>query len=120
MNILVVDDEPEIVAILKEWLTSRGYQALGTTDALQVPGLLRAKHFDVVLLDLMMPEANGLSLISQIRRLAPQTKVTVISGIADIRIAVEAARGGIEAYLTKPIDLGQLAQILQRIRVPAA
>jgi DNA-binding NtrC family response regulator len=62
-----------------------------------------------------MPKANGLTLLSEVRRLYPQTSVIVISAAVNIRIAVEATKSGAEACLTKPVDFAALRYELSRL-----
>src|SRR5262245_29928993 len=104
MRILVVDDEPAFRQMLAEWLSRRGYDVATLNNEAEVLDILEPGAFDVVILDLMMPRANGLSLISRVRELRPDTNVIIISAATDVRIAIEATRAGAEACLEKPVD----------------
>jgi DNA-binding NtrC family response regulator len=115
MRILVLDDEPEILAILSKWLSGRGHRPHATADATKALELIGAGAFDAVFLDLMMPQTNGLTFISKIHDLQPRLPVIVISGIDDLRVGVLAAKEKIDAYLTKPIDFEKLTEILNRL-----
>jgi DNA-binding NtrC family response regulator len=113
MRILVLDDEPEILTIISKWLTAEGHQPDATTDAAEALDLINSNPFDAVFLDLVMPQVNGLTLISKLHDLQPDLPVIVISAIADLRVGVLAAKENIHAYLTKPIDFDKLAEILK-------
>jgi len=113
MKILIMDDEPEIVSILTAWLEKRGHTACAATSVSKL--LKLAPSFDLVLLDLMMPWANGLSVISGIREVAPATRIVIISAIADMRVVVTASQEGAHFYLPKPIDFRQLDEIIDGI-----
>ena len=115
MRILVVDDEPAFRQMLAEWLSRRGYDVATLNNESEVLGIVEPGGFDVVILDLIMPKANGLSLISQIREQRPSASVIVISAVADVRIAIEATKAGAEACLVKPVDFGCLEQELNRL-----
>jgi DNA-binding NtrC family response regulator len=115
MRILVLDDEPDILTILSKWLTTHGHQAHATSDPTRALELLTAGAFDAVFLDLIMPQVNGLTFISKIHDLQPGLPIIVISGIDNPRVGVLAAQEQIDSYVTKPIDFGKLAQILERL-----
>ena len=116
IRILVVDDEAELTQILVEWLSKKGHEAVGLTAGSSVRDWVTQNDVDVVLLDLLMPDANGLSLISRIRQLKPETKIIIVSAIDDPKIAASAIREGASSYLAKPIDF----EILQRVLLPVA
>jgi len=115
IKILVIDDEVDLTLVLVEWLSRRGYEAFRISRGVEVRDWVQSHQVDVILLDLMMPDANGLSLISQFRAWKPQTKVIIISAIDDPKIAASAVREGASFYLTKPIDLDELERILTEI-----
>jgi DNA-binding NtrC family response regulator len=112
MKILIVDDEPEILTIVSKWLTRSGHQVLTTSDAKKIPELIQANDVDVVLLDLIMPGSSGIHLISRLRQFQPRLRIIVMSAIEDTRVAVLAAKEGIEGYLTKPIDFKRLDELI--------
>lgn len=115
LSILIVDDQPEIVEILKHWLCRRGHRVHGLTDPALISDALRGDHYDVLLLDIVMPQANGLSLVSTVRSISPRTRTIVMSGLADEDIAVTAIREGADDVLSKPIDMDRLMQALDYI-----
>ena len=104
MRILVVDDEPDILKVVGRWLQARGHDPVTLVDPRGVLGLIESESFDLVCLDLMMPYVNGLGLIPEIRQRKPTLPILVISAVGDTRIAVQAAKQGIEDYLLKPIE----------------
>lgn len=108
MKILVVDDDPDFCQMLQEWLTKEGYHARTIDGGPEVLATVQENQYDAVILDLYMPNANGLTLISRIRSLRPNTQVIVISAVADVRVAVEAARAGADACMEKPVQFTAL------------
>lgn len=116
MNVVIMDDEPEIVEILTVWLRRRGNIVCAVTSSLALKKALSERKCDVVLLDLVMPWANGLSLIEDIRTHSPKTAVLVISGFADPRLVVTACKEGADAYLGKPIDFEKLEGALSSMQ----
>ena len=89
-----------------------GFYNVGT-DAMRALHRVRQCSYDLVLVDLLMPKANGMSLISRIKEISPNTTVVVVSGIVDQRIAVLATDEGSEMCLCKPVDGTDLDRILQ-------
>jgi len=113
LKVLAIDDEPEIVSFVTSWVSRRKHHADGETDAMRTLHRVRQSSYDLVLVDLLMPKANGMSLISRIKEISPNTTVVVVSGIVDQRIAVLATDEGSEMCLCKPVDGTDLDRILQ-------
>lgn len=106
-RILIVDDEPQVRSVLRESL-SEGHvcaEAASAEDALE---LLRGGQFDLILTDIVMGGMSGLEMLPQVRRLAPDAVVIMISGEQTIGNAIEAMRAGAFDYITKPFDLQQV------------
>lgn len=115
MKILVVDDEPEILTIVNKWLSKKGHDAVTTSDPKRVLDLVAGTDFDLILLDLIMPQSSGLNLISRIHEKKAKAPIVIMSVIEDTRVAVLAAQEGIEGYITKPIEFDKLEGILNRL-----
>src|SRR3954470_7631504 len=81
MKVLVVDNEPEIVDLLTYWLESHGSQVVSTASGLCAAGLAQKEKCDVVLLDIMLPDASGLSILPEILQVSPSSKVIVMSAV---------------------------------------
>ena len=114
-SLLVVDDEDALRLMLTTALTRKGYQITPAASGLEAIELIAdmAKHFDLAVLDMNMPGANGLKVLKAIRLCRPQLKVLVVSGYvtADVRTSFEAL--GQRDIMQKPYAL---ADIGQRIR----
>jgi DNA-binding NtrC family response regulator len=119
MRILIVDDEPDILLVLSRWLQNSGHSAITTLDPREVMELIETQNVDLVFLDLMMPRVNGLQLIPGIRERNPKLPIVVISAVGDMRLAVQAAKEGVEDYLLKPIDFNKLDALLKRLSAVA-
>ena len=101
-DILVVDDEVAVNNNIRKILSKKGYlvdQAVNKTEALEK---IQDHEYRLVLLDLKIPEVNGLELLKAIRDQRPDTQVIIITGYASIETAVESSRMGAIAYLPKP------------------
>jgi DNA-binding NtrC family response regulator len=115
MRILVIDDNAAFRWMLAEWLRKEGHDARDMNGDLATITDNEYGQYDVLILDLMMPQANGLTLISRIREACPRTKIIVISAAADVRVAIEATKEGAEACLEKPVDFDCLRNELTRL-----
>jgi DNA-binding NtrC family response regulator len=103
-KILVVDDEPQICNFLDEILSKAGFSVNTTYYGNVALDLFSSSDFDLVLLDINLPDINGLEILRQIRRLDPNVAIIMISAISDIQIVVQAIRDGSDNYLTKPFS----------------
>jgi len=113
-DILIVDDEIGVRELLSEVLQDEGYSVSLAENAAQARDLHLSKHHDLVLLDIWMPDMDGVSLLkewaAQQRLTAP---VIMMSGHATIETAVEATRIGAIDFLEKPIALTKLLQTIE-------
>lgn len=110
--ILVVDDSKENRDILSRRLEVSGYQTLEAEDGLQAMELLQSNDVSIVLLDIMMPEVDGITLLSQIRNDNKFNNVPVImvTAIDVINVAQDCLRKGACGYVTKPYDMDLINQ----------
>ncbi|MEL3889339.1 response regulator transcription factor [Ferrovibrio sp. MS7] len=119
-NLLVVDDSPVDRQYLHTALTAAGYQVTEVENAAAALNELRGASFDLMLLDLVMPEVGGLDLLKQLPERRPY-KVIVVSGHEDTESKVAALDAGAVDYVTKPYDLGELlARVRAALRREAA
>jgi two-component system response regulator AtoC len=118
-TILVVDDEPSVLRYMRTLLevedyhvetAASGREALARIEKEPVP--------DLVLLDLLMPEMDGLGTLVQLRKMRPGVKVIMLSCVSDPRKVVEAGRHGATDYLTKPFQKSQLDSLLKQYLDP--
>ena len=115
MRILVVDDEKNIRRSFSTALESMDHAATCVSNSVAALSELRAQTFDVVLLDLKLAQENGLDVLEEILRIAPQAAVVMVTAYASIETAVEAMRRGAFDYLPKPCTPDQVRQVLARI-----
>jgi len=111
-TILVVDDlDPQrdlILTCLREW----GWHAVGSADGKRACELLESTPVDMVISDVRMPGMSGLELVHAVRERFPTIPILLITAYPDIRQAVEAVKDGALDYLTKPIDLDELHDLV--------
>jgi two-component system KDP operon response regulator KdpE len=112
LKVLVVDDEPPIRKLLRMGLGTQGYQTIDATNGKAALELM-AEMPDLVLLDLGLPDMQGLDLLRQIRARAEELPIVVLSSRGDETAKVEALDLGADDYVTKPFGMEEL---LARIR----
>ncbi|MCL4501557.1 MAG: response regulator, partial [Deltaproteobacteria bacterium] len=102
--VLVVDDEPLILNLVKEILSIEGYQVETAGNGKEALQALQAHLFDVILTDMLMPDMTGMELVQYLRLHHPETLTIVFTGYANFEDAVEAVRQGAFDYLPKPVQ----------------
>jgi len=105
-KILLVDDQAELRSLLAENFRTRGYEILEAADGAGAKSLFTGPQPDAVLLDLKLPDADGLDVLSAIKRNWPETEVIVLSGYGTLDAAVEATKRGAFHFQTKPHNEG--------------
>ncbi len=105
-KILLVDDQEELRSLLGENFKARGYEVVQAPDGATVKSMFTGPQPDVVLLDLKLPDADGLDVLSSVKRNWPETEVIVLSGYATLDSAVEATKRGAFHFQTKPHNEG--------------
>lgn len=120
-RILVVEDEPRIGALLRRALEGAGYAVESAGDGRLAIERARTGRFDLVLLDLMLPEVPGIAVLREVMARDPEQPVMVLSAVPDVQAKVRCLDLGAADYVTKPFDLAEvLARIRVRLRGPAA
>lgn len=115
LRVLFADDEEELVSAVVERLELRGVEVVGVTSGREALRQIEERPFDVVVLDLKMPGIDGLDVIREVRQKHPDLHVVLISGHGSAEDAEEGLRLGARRYLLKPIDTGELLEILQDV-----
>ncbi|HEX5724985.1 MAG TPA: sigma-54 dependent transcriptional regulator [Longimicrobiaceae bacterium] len=114
ITVLIVDDEELLVKSCAQILSSEGYTVLTEGRGRNALDVVRRQRPDVVLTDLMLPDMDGLALLKEIKKLAPDTLVVMITGFATVDSSVEAIRAGAYDYIPKPFTATQLRILIGR------
>jgi excisionase family DNA binding protein len=107
-RVLVVDDEQAVRDLLAKTLTMAEYDVDAAQDGASAIERLRAVEYDLLITDLKMPGMDGLSVIREARRIAPDLPVIIITGYSTEASAIEAINLGVAGYLTKPFRLPRI------------
>jgi len=112
-SVLIAEDEDGVRDSLTAVLREEGYDVVAIADGADAIATLDTREFDIVISDLRMPGADGLSVLRHARDIAPQTLVLLMTAHATVDTAIEALRGGAQDYLLKPIIFDD---VLHKIR----
>ena len=115
--LLVVDDEPPVLKVVERLAGKAGFDVVSCGSGVEAMKALARKPADLAMVDLRMPDVNGLDLLRQIRSAVPSCEVILMTAYAAVDSAVEAIKLGAREYLTKPFDFDRLRQVLVEIRV---
>ncbi len=112
-RVLIVDDEADIRELLGMALTKMGLNTDAASTQAEAVDLLRERSYDLCLSDMRLPDGDGLRLLAHISKLHPSTPVAVITAYGSTENAVAALKAGAFDYLSKPVSLGQLRNLVK-------
>ncbi len=120
-RVLVVDDEPRIVSFVSRALSAEGFQVDGAHDGIRALELAKTGRYELVVLDLLLPHLNGISVLRDLLESRPDQRVLVLSALSDVETKVRCLEFGASDYLSKPFSLAELiARVRARLRQPSA
>lgn len=114
LELLLVDDEVEFLEPMEVRLNRRQMSCSLAQSAEEALQLLSQKHFDCAVVDVKMPQMDGLELLRRMRKEYPKTAVILLTGHASVELGVQGIELGAFEYLMKPIDLDELLDTIRR------
>lgn len=114
-RILVVDDEDALRTVLSSELEGEGYKVNAAADGAEAITILKSHAFDLILLDIKMPNVDGFEVLKFVKDNHPTTKVIMLTGFADLKNAIESKKLGAEDFVSKPYDLVDLLTTVERV-----
>ncbi len=114
-SILVIDNEVVVVNSVRRILTRKGYRVEAAFTGDEALQRIRERSYTLVLMDMRLPDLDGLQLLSRMRKIKPDLTVLVVTGYASIDTAVEAIRRGAAGYMSKPFTPEELLQATARM-----
>jgi len=112
-TILVVDDEKEICTVLSDNLSQEGYRVLTAYNGKKALELVKKEKPDLVLLDIRMPEMDGIEVLRRIKKMKKEIVVIMLTAYGTLETARKAMKLGAYDYITKPFDLFSLKSIVK-------
>ncbi|MGB5616757.1 MAG: response regulator [Desulfobacterales bacterium] len=113
-KVLLVDDEEDFLEVLSERMTNRGIEVSTATSATEAIRIAEKESFDAIIVDLMMPEMDGLEALKLIKEKKPESQVILLTGHATVDKGIEAMKLGAMDFLEKPADLSQLTEKIKK------
>jgi len=111
-QVLIVDDEPDIRALLEITLSRMNISTQGTPSLEEAKALISDNMYDLCLTDMHLPDGNGIELVSHIQQNKPQIPVAMITAFGSMETAISALKAGAFDYISKPINLNQLRTLV--------
>ena len=113
-QIVVADDDSSIRSLLKQLLTDEGFGVAEASTGVEVVDTVKAGHPDLVIMDIRMPELDGLEALSRIKASSPQTAVLMMTAFGSSNLAIRAMELGAFDYFTKPFELEKIIHTVRR------
>lgn len=113
-RILVIDDDPTILDLIAETLSTNGYEVATAPSGESGIRELERNSYDLVLSDLVMPDVDGMEVLNHAANSSPKTVCIIITGYGTIKSSVEAIKGGAFDYISKPITSGELLVVIEK------
>lgn len=113
-KILIADDEGDFRDIIKDILIEEQFSLAEASSGLNALEIFKNNHFDVVLLDLRMPDLDGIETMKELKKIDSQIPIIILTAFGDIPTAVEAVKLGAYDFITKPPEFDKLITIIKR------
>ncbi|MDQ6989777.1 MAG: response regulator, partial [Mariprofundaceae bacterium] len=117
--ILLLDDEEELRLTMQDYLEAAGHHVVGVNSAMRAEEAMANGQFDIAILDVMLPDGNGLELLEKFKQKDPNMGIILITGYAEVNTATQALRLGADDFLSKPCDIedvvASVSQILKKV-----
>jgi len=113
-KVLLVDDEVSILNLLRISLEFDGYEVFTAQNGLSAIAVFQERHPEIAIIDVQIPEMDGLELLAKIKSMRPNTEVIMITGHGDMNVAIECLRKGASNFLTKPVSEELLSLSIKR------
>jgi DNA-binding response OmpR family regulator len=111
-RVLVVDDEPDAVELLQEFLTTKGYEVITASDGEEALRKVKEDRPHLILLDVRMPKMNGMEVLKRVREIDHEVGIIMVTAVNEEETGREALQMGAFDYITKPLDLTYLERSL--------
>ncbi|MEO0903030.1 MAG: response regulator, partial [Bacteroidota bacterium] len=111
-KILIIEDDTAFSQMLSRFLTKHEFVVTATITLKEAISQIKATFFDIVLSDVRLPEGDGVSLLSTIKKESPQTQIIMMTGYAEVTTAVKAMKKGAFDYISKPFTPESILRII--------
>jgi DNA-binding NtrC family response regulator len=115
-KVLLIDDEPDFLEAMAVRMRVRGLEVKTTTSILDALSMTESESFDVIIMDLMMPEMKGLEALKTLKDQEPESQIILLTGYATREIEAQALKLGAVDLIEKPADLDHMMEIIRKAR----
>ena len=105
--IVIVDDSPEIILLLKTYLSNQGFETVSANNGSELFNIVQNQTVALVILDISLPDGDGTTILVELVRDYPDLGVIMVTSVTDVQVALQCLREGADDYLTKPVDIEQ-------------
>lgn len=112
-RILVIDDDENIRKVLIAILTDEGYTVDSAGTGKEALEKTKKQLFNVALIDVRLPDIEGIELLTKFRPMSPKMRKIIITGYPTLQNAIQAVNGGADAYIMKPFDVDKVLKIIE-------
>lgn len=117
MKLLLVEDEPQLLSVIRRGFSEKGHDVSAAMDGTTAMNMLENHHFDAVILDLMLPDINGLEICRRLRATGNFTPILMLTALSSTENIVTGLQSGADDYLGKPFKFSELeARIMALLR----
>ena len=113
--ILIVDDDPQIRKPLREYLETQGFPVAEAGYAGELWSVLNSAKVALILLDIGLPDTDGITLLPDIVTNHPRVAIVMLTGMADLQVAIECIRKGADDYLAKPVQFQEILLVVRKV-----
>ena len=114
-KILIVDDDKDIVKIVTTMLEGRGWDVTAAYNGREALDMVNASRPDIILLDIMMPEMNGIEVLKRIKKMDSGVRIVMITAFGDVESYLDSMELGAYEYINKPIETDELLDMIEKI-----
>lgn len=118
-DLLIVDDQPGVRRLLSEAFSGEGFRVEMASGGLEAIKKVSAKIPSLILLDIKMPGMSGLETLEELRKIAPDTPVVIMTAYGELDIVAEARKKGVQHYINKPFDLDEARYLIKGLLMEA-
>jgi DNA-binding NtrC family response regulator len=115
LKILVIDDDPDQVEIIKTIVSAEGRQIETCTEGKVAFDLIHKQKFDLVFTDILLPDINGVQIMKEIKKTSPETEVVPVTAFGDWGIYAETLKLGAKEFINKPFRISEIQGVVARV-----
>ncbi len=119
-KVLLVDDETDFVRVLSQRLEARGLEVDSASNGIEALDKAGSENYDIIFLDLRMPEMDGIETLKRLHRERPDLEVVLLTGQGDLQSGIEAMKQGAADFLEKPADINDLMEKIKEAKTHRA